>query len=246
MLVLKNVICVAAVLAVVGLLGVAPCSATTIELLQNGSFDISSTQPLTTAHGAVATGLGFLARGLTAEMPNWTVYSDPGNPNKFGWYMEGSSWLGAGAPSQFAINIVAQSSQSVTQTFTVYDGYATDAYTIKFWQKNRGSGGLGVNLSVDAGALTGSNPTGVYSNAGWTQYTFNFGFTGASSATATLRFTAAADTGPTWDIYHGDGTFVDSVSVLGPNSAATPEPGTLALLAAGLAGLLCYAWRKQR
>ncbi len=26
----------------------------------------------------------------------------------------------------------------------------------------------------------------------------------------------------------------------------TPEPGTLALLAAGLAGLLCYAWRKRR
>ncbi len=25
-----------------------------------------------------------------------------------------------------------------------------------------------------------------------------------------------------------------------------PEPGTLALLAAGLAGLLCYAWRKRR
>ncbi len=27
---------------------------------------------------------------------------------------------------------------------------------------------------------------------------------------------------------------------------AIPEPGTLALLAAGLAGLLCYAWRKRR
>ncbi len=25
-----------------------------------------------------------------------------------------------------------------------------------------------------------------------------------------------------------------------------PEPGTLALLAAGLAGLLCYAWRKRK
>jgi hypothetical protein len=27
---------------------------------------------------------------------------------------------------------------------------------------------------------------------------------------------------------------------------STPEPGTLALLAAGLAGLLCYAWRKRK
>ncbi|MCG2685700.1 MAG: PEP-CTERM sorting domain-containing protein [Planctomycetales bacterium] len=25
-----------------------------------------------------------------------------------------------------------------------------------------------------------------------------------------------------------------------------PEPSTLALLAAGLLGLLCYAWRKRR
>jgi hypothetical protein len=29
-------------------------------------------------------------------------------------------------------------------------------------------------------------------------------------------------------------------------STAVPEPGTLALLAAGLAGLLCYAWRKRK
>ena len=29
-------------------------------------------------------------------------------------------------------------------------------------------------------------------------------------------------------------------------AAGVPEPSTLVLLAAGLAGLLCYAWRKRR
>ncbi len=37
---------------------------------------------------------------------------------------------------------------------------------------------------------------------------------------------------------------VTEIDVFG--TATTPEPGTLALLAAGLAGLLCYAWRKRR
>jgi hypothetical protein len=32
----------------------------------------------------------------------------------------------------------------------------------------------------------------------------------------------------------------------GAGVSIVPEPGTLALLAAGLLGLLCYAWRKRK
>jgi hypothetical protein len=39
--------------------------------------------------------------------------------------------------------------------------------------------------------------------------------------------------------------FADS-GTAGVQETTVPEPGTLALMAAGLAGLLAYAWRKRK
>jgi hypothetical protein len=39
---------------------------------------------------------------------------------------------------------------------------------------------------------------------------------------------------------------LDTVSIPGTLATGVPEPGTLTVLAAGLAGLLCYAWRKRK
>ena len=150
--------------------------------------------------------------------------------------------------SGYAVNVyrLTQPWTEMGSTWNTYDG--TNAWP-------GGGGGMG-----DA---VGSN--GVTAASGGTPYATNPG-TAAVGTSATWDLTSLVST---W--YSGsaanDGLLLSGVTGAGPagwarirfttpgraaslrayqSHTSRPEPGTLALLAAGLTGLLAYAWRKRK
>ncbi len=111
-----------------------------------------------------------------------------------------------------------------------------------------GSGHISGNFTLELGTWDGSNFTPLASNSGAVNY-YAYGFgTDASGSTALNLTTGAGVSGDLAVRLSRTGGTVnwqgfDNVVL---TAASIPEPGTLALLAAGVAGLLCYAWRKRR
>jgi hypothetical protein len=75
--------------------------------------------------------------------------------------------------------------------------------------------------------------TNLPGNGTWQHVVLNY-----STSTAETLTIALADTGP------GPGNA--GFSAIALSASPVPEPGTIALLASGLVGLVCYAWRKRR
>jgi hypothetical protein len=119
--------------------------------------------------------------------------------------------------------------------------YTSSAHSTMFGPPGATSHTLAIGLSVVGGQMA-VTPT-VDGSAVW--------FSKSPSSYDMVSSYTFSNWSPTSTVYvalgesmHSGGTVtavVDNFQIEG-----VPEPGTLALLAAGLAGLLCYAWRKRR
>ncbi len=73
---------------------------------------------------------------------------------------------------------------------------------------------------------------------------------GSTGSLQTLSYTTtSADVGKSLEIafdLYADDWVQANLDLVTVTTTPTPEPGTMALLVAGLVGLLCYAWHKRR
>jgi len=234
---------------------VAPCSA---NMLTNGSFETFGTLSedylgysgcaKLDVNQTVSWAGEIPTYSSTTALPGWTA-SRIGESG-FAWIMNNVP-TGAGYGNiengSYALNFGDRSdtAESISQSFAVTAG---TSYAVSYYEKYRTSSGGTLQCIISAtdgtltvGASTISTPTGT-GTATLTQTTLG---TSSSYDNYTFTFTVSQDTQATLTFRSGtfsdNGIFLDNVSV-----TATPEPSTLVLVASGLFGLLCYAWRKRR
>ncbi|MEP6766564.1 MAG: DUF642 domain-containing protein [Gemmatimonadaceae bacterium] len=115
-------------------------------------------------------------------------------------------------------------------------------YMLSFWVgRATGNTFYGVASTVDLSINGGSRVSFTNSNSTNNQINwqlFSFGFTATTTSTQVTFFNGTASTG---NNYVG----LDDVSISGPASTVAPEPSSVLLVAAGLAGLGVVARRRK-
>jgi len=132
--------------------------------------------------------------------------------------------------------------QQLTTDGTTPFTFATvgDVLTVNFWQNSTKASSLAVQLFRDSAPPEGTRIDGAANFALTTPWTWQ-------SDTFTYTATSADLAKPLWfRLGWGSGLAQPLVDDVTASYTPIPEPSTLVLLAAGLVGLLCYAWRKRR
>lgn len=220
-------------LAGILLCGVAVPGVTSANLITNGSFETPTT-PTT----------NYLQYFSGSSFDGWTVVGAAGN---VALVSSAYTSVGFSFPAQDGNQWLDLTGLSNTKTGiqqAVGTSIGTD-YDLSFWVGNQiDSSGVNYGISSTVEVLLDGASLGSFTNSGgdattkiqnWKQFTLSFT---ASSTSSVIQFLNSDGVG---DSTNG----LDNVALLAQGSAPVPEPATMLLFGAGIAGLAAVGRRKR-
>lgn len=226
---MKRFVSAFAVLAIIAVAaGIAQATSIAVFDSDTASFGVSATDVPGT--GATVTGGGWA--GSAASLNNASAAEAVGGAGSLELGIGAGAGLEPGASITYTLNLTNAASGWDISQITTYASWASDV-------GGRSRQGYSVTATLIDNSVVSVLAAQTYidgtDKAATKVDITGLGLTGVKSLT--FGNFAIAPNGSMGNIFH-------EVDVFG--TATVPEPGTLALCATGLIGLLCYAWRKQK